>query len=178
MTAGSAWSAVWAGCAAAVLCAVHVPAHAEGFSFEVSDPDFKVSIPAVPKLEMNVHPEHGDKPHYRYLGSDGPFSVTILTPKSDPEMSVEQCAEAIYTALADRPGVPEPDKIYRARMDESTFVAIYATVLPGFVLLHAHFLSAGRGDYCIEVHASKSSTSRDDAQEWFTALSGAKIELR
>jgi hypothetical protein len=167
-----------AACSAAVILAGSATAHADDFSFEVEAPDFRVIIPGVPAMKMAVHPEHDGKPHYRFLGSESPYSVAIFTPKSDPGMSVSDCAEAMYDSVAARPGVPEPDKIYRARINDTTFIAIYATLLPGFVLLHAHLLSAGEGDHCIEVHASKSSTSREEASAWFTALAGAKIEPR
>ena len=160
------------------VCLPCAAARAEPFAFDVDEPGFRVTIPSVPAMAMEVHPEHEDQPHMRYVGSEGRFSVAIMTPESDPGMSVTDCAEAIYATLPTRPDVPAPDKIYRAKLDDSTFVAIYATVLPGFVLLHAHLLSASKDDHCIEVHASMSTTSREDASAWFEGFTGAKIEAR
>lgn len=161
------------------LLAVCGRAHpAEGFSFSATEPDFNVFIPNVPPLVLGAHPLHAAKPHLRTLGSDGPYTVSVMTPTADPGMTPAECASASIRSLTTRPGGPPPADIYRARLNEKTYVAIYAAPAAGFMHLHAHFLSAAGGRHCIEVHVSKASTSKEDVEPWFRGFGAARIESK
>jgi len=151
-------------------------ASADEFVFEVEAPHFKITIPNFPPLHMEPHPLQVSHPHLRYMGSDGPYSLSIITPTSAPGMSALECASATVRSLASRPGTPPAAEIFKARLDDNTFVAIYSVRVPGFLQLHAHFLSAAAGTHCIEVHASKLATSEDDIAPWFEGFSKARIE--
>ena len=169
--------ALAAGTAAlALLAAAH--AHAQGFVFEASAPDFKVTIPGVPNMRMQPHPMQDTHPHLRYMGADGPYTVSIVTPSAERGMSALQCASATVRSLAARPNVPPSDELYKARLDDNTFVAIYATQLPGLLQLHAHLLSAAAGTHCVEVHVSRIATSVDDVAPWFNGFREARISAR
>jgi hypothetical protein len=150
--------------------------NAEGFSFQVKDPTFTVSIPGIPQMQMDVHPQHNEKPHLRYLGMEGAYTVSILTPTADSGMTALECASSTFKSLAGRPGVPPLDKVYKARINDRTFIAIYATPSNSFVQLHAHIMSAGVGTHCIEVHASMVSKSKDDIDPWFKGFNNANID--
>jgi hypothetical protein len=153
-----------------------LPCGAEGFAFEVASPKFKVAIPGIPQMKMNVHPRNAAQPHLRFLGSEGPYAVAVFTPAAAAGMTALECAGATVRSLAARPGVPPPSEVYKSRLNASTYVAIYATPLTVGAQLHAHLLSAVGGTHCIEVHATMSSDQDDDLPSWVAALEKASIE--
>src|SRR5688572_17678889 len=161
-------------CAVLLLC-TSLSCRAEGFRFEVDSPRFKITIPGIPQLRMEVHPHNASQPHLRFLGSAEPYTGAVFTPAAAEGMTPLECAGAISRALAARPGTPPPDQILKARVNDATFVAMYAVSLVGGVQLNAHILSAV-GRYCIEVHATKISIDEDDLAAWVTELEKASIE--
>jgi hypothetical protein len=160
---------------AAVLLAAGAPARADDFTFQVDAPKFRVDLPGVPPMKMAPHPLHDKQPHLRYLGSAGPYTVSIITPAAQAGMTALECASATVRAMAARPGFPPPDQVLKTRLDENTYAAMYTSPLGGAVQLNAHLLSAGAGGYCIEVHASKMSDSPEDIGPWFKRIEGARI---
>ncbi|MDB5900321.1 MAG: hypothetical protein JWP22_2232 [Ramlibacter sp.] len=161
--------------AALALLASPVLAQAE-FRYEMTDPAFRVVVPSLPAMTLELHPHAAKGPHLRRLGSQGPYSVSILTPTSAAGMSPTDCANVIFAELPKRPGVPAQEKVYKARLDENTFIAIYGTQQPSGVMLQAHLVSAVRGTHCVEVHAARTATSEQDAKDWFGSFVGARIE--
>jgi len=149
---------------------------ADEFVFEVNSPKFKITIPNMPPMRMDIHPMNASHPHLRFLGSDGPYAVSVITPAAAAGMTALECASSTVRSLKARPGVPQSSQIYRARINDNTFVAIYASPLGGVVQLNAHVLSGVGGTHCIEVHASKMSTSDDDLAPWLEGFSKASIE--
>lgn len=162
----------------AVLLLASAGAKAEDFVFEVAAPKFKVTLPNVPRMAMDVHPMNASKPHLRLLGTEGPYTVSVMTPTAQAGMSALECASATLGSIAQRPGVPPREQIYKVRLNERTFAAIYASPLPSAVQLHAHFMSAAGGTHCVEVYASRVSQSPDDLDGWFKGFSKADIEPR
>lgn len=148
---------------------------AEGYEFEVTSPKFKVTIPNLPQMKMEEHPMHATQPYLRFIGSEVPYTISILTPTADKGMTALDCASSTIQQLPKRPGVPELNSIYKARLDDTTFIALYAIPFEGFVQFNAHILSGTNG-YCIEAHASRISTSKDDVDAWFGGFSNAHIE--
>jgi hypothetical protein len=146
------------------------------FVFQVDSPKFKITMPSIPSMRMDAHPMHKSQPHLRFLGSNGPYTVSVITPSAAAGMTALECAGATLRSLKTRPGVPPASQIYRARINDSTFVAIYTSPLGGAVQLNAHLLSAAGGTHCIEVYASKISTSEDDPAPWFEGFTNANIE--
>jgi len=159
------------------LLAVPFSANAE-FLLEMDAPAFRVQIPSLPALKMEPHPMAAAHPQLRLVGSEEPFTVTVLTPTADAGMTAQDCAGSTIGSLSKRPGVPTQDKIYKARIDANTFIAIYVSPMSGFVQLHAHLISAAGGTHCVEVHASRVSTSKEDVDPWFRGFSRARIEPR
>lgn len=158
-----------------VLALAAAPAAAEEFVFAVAEPAFKVTIPNLPPLEMAPHPMHATHPHLRFLGAKGAYTIAVIAPRAAAGMSARECASAILRTLGERPNVPPAAQLYRARLDDSTYVVMYAAQLPGFLQLNAHFLSAAAGTHCIEVHAAKIATSLEDVDPWFKAFGAARI---
>jgi hypothetical protein len=159
-----------------VLLYTSLSCRAEGFAFEVESPRFKITIPGIPQLRMEVHPQNASQPHLRFMGSAEPYSVAVYTPTAVEGMTPLECAGAVARTLAARPGTPPPSQVLKARLGNNTFVAMYAVSLPVGVQLHAHILSAVGGRYCIEVHATKISIDEEDLASWVTELENARIE--
>lgn len=160
----------------AVLLLASAGAWAEDLVFEVAEPKFKVTLPNVPGMAMDVHPMNASQSHLRLLGSEGPYTVSVMTPTAQAGMSALECASATLGSIVQRPGVPPREQIYKVRLNERTFAAIYASPLPNAVQLHAHFMSAVGGTHCVEVHASRVSQSPDDLDGWFKGFGKADIE--
>ena len=161
---------------AVLLLCTSLPGGAEGFVFEVDSPRFKITIPGIPQLRMEVHPKNASQPHLRFLGSAEPYTVAVYTPTAAEGMTPLECAGAVARTLAARPGTPAPSQVLRARLGKNTFVAMYAVSLGVGVQLNAHILSAVDGRYCIEVHATKISIDEEDLASWVTELEKARIE--
>jgi hypothetical protein len=151
---------------------------AGGFVFEVAEPKFRVSIPAFPPVKMEIHPMHAAHPQLRYLGSNGPYSVSVFTPTAAAGMGARECAVATLRSLPAREGVPPLAQILRAQIDPNTFLAMYATSVGGVVHLHAHYFSAAGGTHCVEVHATMASTMPEELELWQAGMQKASIEPR
>jgi hypothetical protein len=163
--------------AALALLAAPLLAQAE-FRYEMTEPPFRVVVPSLPAISMELHPEAAKGAHLRRLGSEGPYTVSILTPTSSPGMSPTDCANVMFAELPKRPGVPRQEQVYKARLDENTYIAIYGTQQPTGVLLQAHLVSAVRGTHCVEVHAGRAASTEQEARQWFASFRGARIEPR
>jgi hypothetical protein len=161
--------------AAALAWLPAADAGAEEFVFAVTAPGFKVTIPDLPPLRMSPHPMQATHPHLRFMGAEGAYTISVITARA-AGMSALECASAILRSLDARPNVPPAAELYRARLDDSTYVVLYAAHLPGILQLNAHFLSAAAGTHCIEVHASKFASSPEDIDPWFKSFGKAKIE--
>lgn len=164
--------------AAAVLSLFSSPSsRAEGFSFAVASPKFRITIPGIPQMKMGVHPKNASQPHLRFLGSKEPYSVAVFTPAAVAGMTPLECASAISRTLASRAGTPPAAQIQKARLDANTYVAIYAAPIQvgGGVQLHAHILSAAGGKHCVEVHATRVSIEEDDLASWVAEIEKASI---
>lgn len=125
---------------------------------------------------MEVHPKNASQPHLRFLGSAEPYTVAVFTPTAVEGMTPLECAGAVARTLAARPGTPPPSQIIKARLNNNTFVAMYAVSLALGVQLNAHLLSGVGGRHCIEVHATKISIDEEDLATWVTELEKASIE--
>ena len=159
-----------------LLSCASLSCRAEGFVFEVDSPRFRITIPGIPQLRMEVHPQNASQPHLRFLGYAKPYSVAVYTPAAVEAMTPMECASAVARSLAARPGTPPPSEVLKARLGNNTFVAMYAVALPVGVQLNAHILSAVGGRYCIDVHATKLSIDEEDLASWVTELEKASIE--
>jgi hypothetical protein len=92
-------------------------------------------------------------------------------------MTAQECAISEFKKLAGIPGVPGGDKVYKARIDSNTFIAIY--VIPGPAdasVLQAHLVSAAGGTHCVQVHISKAASSKGEVEPWFRGFGKAKFE--
>ena len=150
-------------------------ANSETYYYELSEPGVRITLPNLPRIEMEPHPLNEEQPQLRFTGGHERLNVSIVTPNAEPGMTPIECASASAEAILAHHGL-EPDMAFKGRADENTFLLIYG--LPGeeFVMLNAHILSAAKDDYCIEVHVSKISTSDADVEPWFNGFGESKIE--
>ncbi len=163
-------------CGAVLILCASLSCRADDFVYEVASPRFKVIIPGVPQLKMEIHPRNATQPHLRYLGVDGDVTVSVFTPTAAAGMTPLECAAATVRALAGRPGVPPPAEVYKARLNATTFIAAYTVPHGGTVQLHAHLLSAAGGTHCIEVHTTRTMLVEEELAFWLATLQKASIE--
>lgn len=148
---------------------------AAGFEFGVAAPKFRVSLPAIPQMKMDPHPRNAEQPQFRYQGSEPPYTVSIFTPAAASGMTPRECASATLRSMVGRPGLPPPAQLYKAQLNDTTFVVIYAAAFVAGVQLHAHVLSAAGGAHCIEVHVTKASLLVEDLASWIGDFDKARI---
>jgi hypothetical protein len=151
---------------------------AADFTFEVESPNVRVVVPNIPPVKLEPHPMRQARPHMRLLGTNGPFTVSVLMPTADAGMTPAECAGSTLGALPKRPGVPAQEKIFKARINERTFIALYDSQMAGETHLHAHLLSGVGGTHCVEVHVSKFPASEDDIKSWRKNWGAANIEAK
>ncbi|MBI2336496.1 MAG: hypothetical protein HYU97_07020 [Deltaproteobacteria bacterium] len=149
---------------------------AESFSFEITNPKVKISIPELPKIVMKPHLLSKTRPHLRYQGSSGSYDLSIITPTADTGMTPLECAQStIHDIVKRRYGLADSEyKAYKAD-DGKTFALYYSIRFPPFTQLKAHLISAASG-HCIEVHISKVLTSQKEAKNWFGSFPQARIQ--
>ena len=160
----------------AVILSASLSCRSAGFDFEVAAPKFRVSLPALPQMKMDLHPKSAVQPQFRYQGSELPYTVSIFTPAAASGMTPRECASATLRSMAGRPGVPPAAQLYKAQLNDTTFVVIYTAKFIAGVQLHAHVLSAAGGAHCIEVHVTKASMLAEDLATWIGDLETARIE--
>ena len=93
-------------CAAMLLLAATPAVRAADFAFEVASPKFRVTIPGIPPMKMGVHPLNAKQPHLRFLGTEGPYTISVFTPAAAAGMTALECASAIAKTFASRSGPP------------------------------------------------------------------------
>ncbi len=142
---------------------------------EISDPKVRITIPGMPKIDMGVHPMNQQDPIFRLRGEVGKTSVSIITPKIDAAITPMACASAIANILLTQQGI-EREQMFLGRSDEQTFLVIYGLPQENSVLLNTHIVSADEGEYCIEAHVSKISTSDTDIAPWYNGFAESSIE--
>lgn len=153
-----------------------LPCRAEDFVLEVVSPKFKVTLPGIPGMRMDVHPRNDSHPHMRLIGTEHPYAIAVFTPAAAAGMTPLECASATVRAFSARPGIPPPEEIYKARLNDRTLVAIYVTRENAVAHLHAHLMSAVAGTHCIEVHVTKASLLDDEIDVWVNAFEQANID--
>jgi len=153
------------------------------FSFDVREDRFRVTVPDLPQISMNVHPLAGSRPDMRFMGTDqkSGTTVSILTPTADKGMGPEQCATASYRSLMKRYGLNEKYVVAR-KNNPSTFVVVFPYREGPLIQLQAYVLSGYGGDHCIDVHISRIASTRSEEEfksqlvSWYQGFTKASIE--
>jgi hypothetical protein len=154
---------------------LHASENTGPLTIEMPDPNIRITIPGMPKIDMSVHPMNEHEPFFRLRGSSGKTSVSIITPKIDAAMTPMTCATAVANVVLAQHNVTR-DQLFLGRANEQTFLIIYGLPMEKSVLLNTHIVSSDEAIQCIEAHVSKISTSNSDIEPWFNGFGESKIE--
>jgi hypothetical protein len=154
---------------------LHASESTAALTIEMSDPSTRITIPGMPEIDMDVHPENELNPYFRLRGSSGTTSISIITPKIEAPITPMSCATAVANVILAQPNVTR-DLLFLGRSNEQTFLIIYGLPMEQSVLLNAHIVSADETVQCIEAHVSKVSTSDSDIEPWFNGFGESSIE--
>ena len=160
---------------AAAVVLLAAASFAQAFEQKVSNPDFLVSVPGLPAIAMSAEPV-GDAGGSRTLnGADDRHKVALTVTRAGREVNANACAATFVRQLVKRPGMPDKDGIYRAPLDNSTFLVLYVLSEGTGRLLHAHLLSAVAATHCIDAHFTKALRSGEDEDAWRESFVGARV---
>jgi hypothetical protein len=159
-------------CAADAAACAGDPAP-EHFVFEMNEPRVRIVIPDAPPMQMGPHPRV-DLRHARFLGANAAYSLSVLTPTADPGMDAAACARSMSSDIFRQFGLKREDVVAR-RPNERTFLLLFPVKVDPILQLKAYLLSSAEG-YCVQVHLSKTVTSKDDIEPWFRGFGNARIE--
>ena len=154
---------------------LHASDELEPLMIEMSDPEVRITIPGMPRMDMEVHPMNQQEPYFRLQGSSGKTSVSIITPTIEGAKTPMDCATAIANSILALDRVTR-DQMFLGRANEQTFLIIYGFPMEQAVLLNTHIISAGKDSRCIEAQVSKISTSDSDIAPWFNEFGDSSIE--
>jgi len=149
-------------------------AHAEGFEFEMEDPDIRIVVPDLPEMSMETHPMHEKYSHLRYQGTAQPFILSVMTPTADADMTPEECMNSSASSYVERYELGK-DEYAIYKLNESTFLLEYLTSTSGVDQIHAHLLSAAAGTHCVDVHISRLGSNDINIRDMHSRFGGAVI---
>jgi hypothetical protein len=152
-------------------------AGAAAFDASVTDPDLTITVPALPSIALAPQPAPQARTAKLLSGSDGTHAVAVAIEPAAKEVSTRECAGTFLRTLVQRAGMPSRDNIYRAPLDERTFLVIYLLDGKPKQVLHAHLLAAASA-HCVDAHFSRDLRSGEDIDDWRKAFAGAAIEAR
>jgi hypothetical protein len=139
---------------ASFTSSLHASENMGPLTIEMPDPNIRITIPGMPKMDMGVHPMNEQKPVFRLHGSAGTTNVSVITPKIDTAVTPMSCATAIANIVLAQHNVTR-EQIFLGRANEQTFLIIYGLPMDQSVLLNTHIVSSEESIQCIEAHVSK-----------------------
>lgn len=153
------------------------PALAFAFDASVTDPDLTISVPALPTIALAPQAAAPARAAKLLSGSDGTHAVAVAIEPAAKEVSTRECAGTFLRTLVQRAGMPSRDNIYRAPLNERTFLVVYILDNKPKQVLHAHLLAAASA-HCVDAHFSRDLRAGEDTDDWRKAFAGAAIEPR
>lgn len=159
----------------ATASTLSVCAGASAFELKAVSPDFTVSVPNLPAIRLDARATANPDISTEMAGEDGTYKVTLLVTKVQKATTTRVCAGHFLRSLVARKGMPDKDSIYRAPLDENTFLVLYILGKAGKRQLHAHLLSAASTTHCIEAHISRERRESEDEDNWRRSFAGAHI---
>jgi hypothetical protein len=156
-----------------------VQTNTNSFSFELSDPRVRISVPELPAIQMGPHPLAKAKPHLRVMGSAPPYNLSILTPTADAGMTAEKCANSAANWAIKQYGLSKGSyRLLNPKGSDTYSMYFPLRLAPGKVQLHAYLFTAYAGSHCIEVHVTKFPASESEIGDWLKGFPGARIETK
>jgi len=150
------------------------------FAFEASvpEPGFTLSVPALPVIQITEQPTSSPAASRHFVGADGAYSVSLDVARAERSITTRECAGSLLRSLIARPGMPARDSIYRAPLNERTFLVIYVLDGQAGPVLHAHLLAAAAATHCIDAHFSRAKRTGEDEDDWRKAFLNASVVER
>ena len=74
------------------------------FEARVSDPEFSVTVPVPPDIQLQPQPTGPGSPP-RWFGDDGTYKVTVTLTGMPQHVSARQCASVGLQAVLSQPGI-------------------------------------------------------------------------
>ena len=147
------------------------------FSLDLPENGVRISVPEIPQIVMQPHPLRKSHPHLRHQGSELSYNLSIITPTIDQGMTAAEFADARVKQLSETHGLSKQHyRMYR-QPGNGGFSMFYVLPAGKLVLLHAHLFSvssaSARG---IEVHISRTDTTKEGITTWLAGFPKAKIK--
>lgn len=162
--------------AAAAGLALLAAGTAGAFDLAIADPSFALAVPGLPAIRVAEQPR-GSATGRRVLGGrDATFAVDVALQRQAAEPSPRVCAGLFLRSLVVQPGMPNRDSIYRAPLDENTFLVIYLLGDAPQQALHAHIFSSAGSTHCVDAHFSRAATPGEDIDAWRVSFSTARAK--
>ena len=148
---------------------------AGAFELKLSEPALGLSVPGVPAIALQEQTPSPASSKRLLAGRDSVYTIEVeLSPQAN-EMSPRTCAGLLLRTLLSQPGMPNRDSIYRAPLDVSTFLVIYAAGEGQQAKLHAHIISSAGTSHCANAHFVRQAKAGEDADEWRTIFTSARV---
>lgn len=160
----------------ATIALITVNVAANAFELTVSGPDFTVIVPNLPSIHLVAQTPETPDVTRAMAGEDEIYQVSLVVGRAERETTARGCAGSFLRLLVARPGMPDRDSIYRAPLDEDTFLVLYILGAPENRRLHAHLVSSVNARNCVEVHFSKALGAGEDEDNWRKSFLGAHIQ--
>lgn len=154
-----------------------VATYAQELVVRVTDPNFTVTIPGQPHVQLGPHPSAAQNPSARLLGSssDG-FNVSVLTPKAEGA-TAQQCASWLVGSTISR-YAPDLSAVQFFPAGDNAWVLLYPFKVESVDQLKAHVFSGNNKGQCIEVHMSRLAASEQQRQAWFASFRGITVKVQ
>ena len=161
-----------------LFCALlTLPVAAASFELSATGPEFTVTVPGLPDVRLVPQAVAALTVVRLLAGSDGVHQVSIVVTTTRAEVSPRTCAASLLRALVARPGMPDRDSIYRAPLDQDTFLVLYILGSSSPRQFHAHLLSSASAKHCVEFHVSRPERPGEDVDEWRKTFVGSRVRL-
>jgi len=148
---------------------------ANAFELKIARSDFTVTVPNLPPIRLEARITSDPNVSSAMAGEDGIYKVTLVVTKAGKETTTRACAGVFLRALVARPGMPDRDNIYRAALDENTFLVLYILGVGAQQELHAHLLSSAGATDCMEAHFSRARRDGEDEDDWRKSFAGSHV---
>lgn len=160
------WLALAVACAPAAAFEIAVPEHA-----------ILITVPTLPAITVQAQPVTANSmAALRLAGAEGAYRLDVAVFDQGKAVSARECAGARLRAIVAQPGMPNRDNVYRAALNASTFLVIYAIERAERRELHAHLLAAAGTTHCADAHLSRPARPGEDDDDWRLTFTTARID--
>lgn len=160
---------------AITLSTLSAMSSAEELVVQVSEPNFTVTIPGLPQVQLGPHPAASQNPSARLVGStaDG-LNVSVLTPKAE-KASAQQCASWLTGSTISRFS-PDLSSVQIFPAGDNAWVLLYKLKFDSIEQLKTHVFSGNGKGQCLEIHMSRLGATEQQYKTWFSGFRGISVK--